>query len=233
MRTNAYEFYLLVPFVAIFVFICVLNFSDEVDAGLEGFGSRFPIGRADLPAVFANENRRFELAQEFSGTAPDIVGVDLIGLQGAIRVDEETAAAREASVLPFLYVDAEISGQVARRVGHHRVGDFFDSRRMVAPGFVREFRIGADREHLGIQFLELRIVSGHLFQFGRTDEGEVCRIEEKDDPLAFEVGKVRCAELFFMVDIECKIRDTLPDSYSLRSSATASAACILIHIFVW
>ena len=89
------------------------------------------------------------------------------------------------------------------------------------------------RNYLCIYVLELRIKLRELFKLGRTDEGEVCRIEEKDDPLAFEVGKVRCAELFFMVDIECKIRDTLPDSYSLRSSATASAACILIHIFVW
>ena len=35
---------------------------------------------------------------------------------------------------------------------------------------------------------ELFVVLGEIFEFGRADEREICRIEEDDGPLAVEIG---------------------------------------------
>ena len=51
-----------------------------------------------------------------------------------------------------------------------------------------EATINAYGQHLNVQILQFLIFDGDRRQFGRSDEGEIARIEADDDPLAFVVG---------------------------------------------
>jgi hypothetical protein len=54
------------------------------------------------------------------------------------------------------------------------------------PHLVREVRVGGDDVDLGAGFLELGVVLGGVFDFGRAIEGEGGRHEDQDRPLALE-----------------------------------------------
>ena len=51
-----------------------------------------------------------------------------------------------------------------------------------------EMGVGRDAVDLDAQLLELGVVVGEVFEFGRADEGEVGRIEEHHRPLALQIG---------------------------------------------
>jgi len=53
-----------------------------------------------------------------------------------------------------------------------------------------EMAVGAHREDLHAQRLQFGVFGGNCREFGRSDEGEITRIETYQDPLAFVVGQL-------------------------------------------
>ena len=58
--------------------------------------------------------------------------------------------------------------------------------RGLVPHLVREVRVGGDDVDLGAELLELGVVVGRVFDFGRAVEGEGRRHEDQHRPLALE-----------------------------------------------
>mmetsp|Transcript_37506 Transcript_37506/g.87313 ORF Transcript_37506/g.87313 Transcript_37506/m.87313 type:complete len:200 (+) Transcript_37506:3728-4327(+) len=169
--------------------MATLDLADEVQARGDGLGAFLPLGRADLAGVGGGVLRGLELAQGFRHVTGDLVGVDLGGLDDAVRVDDEGAAQRQAF---FGDVHAEGVGQRVRRVAHQRELGLADGRRGLVPDLVREVGVGRDDVDLGAQLLELGVVVGGVLDFGRAVEGEGGRHEDQDRPLALQglVGQV-------------------------------------------
>ncbi|MNT28028.1 hypothetical protein D3C72_1636840 [compost metagenome] len=81
---------------------------------------------------------------------------------------------------------AERVGQRVGRVAHQGELGLADGRRRVVPDLVREVRVGGHDVDLGTQLLELGVVVGRVFDFGRAVEGEGRRHEDQHRPLALE-----------------------------------------------
>lgn len=62
------------------------------------------------------------------------------------------------------------------------------SRARTVPGHVREVCVRGYGIDFNAALLKLFVVLGEIFEFGRADEREICRIEEDDGPLAVEIG---------------------------------------------
>ena len=128
------------------------------------------------------------LANQFAHVAANLGGQHFHGAQGEIRVDDEAPADIDAGVF---IVHAVNGAHAAALVGKQRVGyaardhlgEFF-----FLPDLVREAAVGADGEHLNIQRLQFSIFDGNCRQFGRSDKGEIARVEADNDPLAFVIG---------------------------------------------
>ena len=88
----------------------------------------------------------------------------------------------------FFDHDAEVAADHARGVTYHREAHLADSRARTVPGHVREVGVRGYGVDFNAALLELFVVFGEVFKFGRADEGEVSRIEEHDGPLAAEIG---------------------------------------------
>ncbi len=139
-----------------------------------------------------DELRRLQFPQGLLGGAADVVVVHFQGAQGARRVDDESAAQREAFVtrerqIAALYQHAECVRYLAGRVGAHRILYLLDSLRGVVPGLVHEDGVGREGHDVRIRGRYLRIQFGQVLELRRADEGEVRRIEDDDEPLATEI----------------------------------------------
>lgn len=106
------------------------------------------------------------------------------------------------------------------------------------PGLVCEFRISRDREDFGAKLLELLIVFLHLFELGRTDEGEIRWVEEHDRPLSTEIREVRLVERLLLIVIELEVRHLASDYREVFwhvgrlivvAASAAAAAFLLVH----
>jgi hypothetical protein len=88
----------------------------------------------------------------------------------------------------FLDVHAEGARQGVGRVADQRELRLAHGRRGFVPDLVREVGVGGDDVDLGTGLLELGVVLGRVFDFGRAVEGEGRRHEDHDRPLALERG---------------------------------------------
>ncbi len=69
------------------------------------------------------------------------------------------------------------------------------------PGLVNKGGITAHAEDFCVVALELVVQYGHLFEFGRTDKGEVRGIEDEDHPFAPVLGELDLFDLVRYVGI--------------------------------
>ena len=109
--------------------------------------------------------------------------MDFHGLDDAVRVDDEGAAQGQSFCVD---VNAEGACQLVCRVADQREPGLAHSRGGFVPHLVREVRVGCDDIHLSAGLLELGIVVGSVFHFGRAVEGESGRHENQNRPLALE-----------------------------------------------
>ncbi len=147
--------------------------------------TRTPASRADFTGVGCNVLSGFHLAQQFGCVAADAAVMDFTGHNLAFGVDHEGAAFGKTG---FFDHDAEVAADYARGVTHHREAHFADSRARTVPGHVREVCVRGYGIDFNAALLKLFVVLGEIFEFGRADEREICRIEEDDGPLAVEIG---------------------------------------------
>ena len=109
--------------------------------------------------------------------------MDLNGLDHAFRVDHEGATQSQTF---FSDVYAESVGQLVGRVTDQRELSLANSRRSFVPDLVREVSVGGHDVDLGTGLLELGVVVGSVFDFGRAVEGEGSRHEDQHGPLALQ-----------------------------------------------
>src|SRR5690606_37341546 len=70
-----------------------------------------------------------------------------------------------------------------RALGHHRVRDTGPPLSRLEPRLVTEVAVRARAEDDRALRLELGMQLGEFLDLRRTDEGEITRVEEEDDPL--------------------------------------------------
>ena len=159
-----------------------LDLAHEIEGRNQRFLARTPLGRADLIRMSINVLSRFNLAEKLRGVAADAAVMDFTGHNLAFGVDHEGAAFGKTG---FFDHDAEVAADYARGVTHHREAHFADSRARTVPGHVREVCVRGYGIDFNAALLKLFVVLGEIFEFGRADEREICRIEEDDGPLAW------------------------------------------------
>jgi hypothetical protein len=160
-----------------------LDLADQVD-GRGQHGCAFvPLGRAYLSGVGSGVLGSFQLTHSFLNVAGDLVGVDFGRLDHQFGIDDEGTAQCQAF---FRDVHAESIGQGVGRVANQGELGLADGRGGFVPHLVGEMRVGRHDVDLGTRFLELAVVISRVFDFGRAVEGEGCRHENQDGPLALQ-----------------------------------------------
>ena len=99
-------------------------------------------------------------------------------------------------------VDPEGRPHFSSRVGEHGEGDAaLDHLRqlVVVPHLVDEHAVDAHGKDLHAELLEIVIFFGNCRNFGRSDEGEVTRVETEQDPLAEILRQLHGHELALVV----------------------------------
>ncbi len=138
-----------------------------------------------MARICGHELGCLDLAQQFASVTTDAVVVHFAQDDLTFRVDQESATQGHAFVFDH---HIEIAAQAAIGIAQQRVLDLGDGRRAVGPCLVGEVVVGRNAVDFHAQFLELGIAVSQIAQFGRADEGEICRVEEEHRPFAFQIG---------------------------------------------
>ena len=72
-------------------------------------------------------------------------------------------------------------------------------------------RVPADAEHFSAEVCEVSVIRGHLFEFLRADEGEVCGVKNEDHPFAAVICGVDLCDVAFVVGVGMEIGDFIVD----------------------
>lgn len=72
-------------------------------------------------------------------------------------------------------------------------------------------------------------MSSEVFEFGRTYESEISRIEEENEPFSFKLSQTCLLESVFMEHFEGKVRDFLTDEREFVFTASPAATHIILH----
>lgn len=172
----------------------VLDFANKVNAGFESLSILLPLCWANFAVVASYVESSLYLANELFSVAADAIVLDFCNLNETLGVYEECTTIGSAI---FFVEDTKTARDNAEVVSEHGVGDLLDAVGSVVPSLVREVRVSAYRVNFHTHFLELTILFGKVNEFGGANEGEVCRIEEEDAPLACDV----CAAHFLEVAV--------------------------------
>ena len=100
---------------------------------------------------------------------------------------------------------------------------------MIKPGFMRKDGIRADTADFDPERLEFFVMSSEVFEFGRTYESEISRIEEENEPFSFKLSQTCLLESVFMEHFEGKVRDFLTDEREFVFTASPAATHIILH----
>ena len=141
---------------------------------------RFPT--LPLPRAQPAHLQPFEHAEDLFRISAHCQAVNHLVLEDPVGVDEEQPA--QGDVLPF-EIDAVGPAGGAVLVGGQ--GEVQPSqatlvRGSVDPPFMGRYRIGAHPQHVTTPLAELRDPTADRGQLGRSDEGEVARVEEQQEP---------------------------------------------------
>src|SRR5690606_29759233 len=129
-----------------------LDLADQVQRGLQGFSTFFPLGRAHFTGVSSDVLSSLHLAQQLGSHTADAVVVHFHHLDVAFGVDHEGTAQCDAL---FFDQHFEVAGQGVGGGTDHRLVDLADGGRRVVPCLVREVRVGGNSVDLDAQLLEL------------------------------------------------------------------------------
>lgn len=164
--------------------VCRLQFAHQIQTGLQGRRAGLPFGRADLVAVLGDELRGFQLAHQFVGIAADAQVVHLIGLDFALGIDDKSAA---QGLARLFNVNPEKAGKPGGAVRKHGIADLGNAFGGVGPGFVHIGAVSGHGVNFAIQFPELVVMVGKVFQLRGADKSEVRRIEENNRPVSLQI----------------------------------------------
>ena len=146
--------------------------------------------------MFLGELQRVDHAQHLVDVAPERQVVDHLMADDAVAVDQEGAAEGDAGGVEFDVVGAT---DFVLDVGDERIADLPDAALVhgrVLPRQMGEFRVDRHADDLDVARLEFGQAMVEGDQFGRTDEGEVERVEEEHDVLAARLcGEAELADL--------------------------------------
>jgi hypothetical protein len=96
------------------------------------------------------------------------------------RIDDEGAAVGR----PVLEQHVEGTAQLVCRVGDDGIVDIGETRIRFEPGLVAEVTVGARPENHSSLAEELVVEFSERRELGGTDEREIARVEEQNDPAA-------------------------------------------------
>ncbi len=116
-----------------------------------------------------------DLAQDFFDVSAQIVEIYFSIEERAFGIDNECPPQRQSSVF---VINAELTAEFARRIRTHGVRGFLKHLFIPMPGKVNELRIGAHRDDLDPQLLELFILLRQSSKLRRSNEGEVSGVEK-------------------------------------------------------
>src|SRR5690606_5354529 len=149
--------------------------------GLQGFSAFFPLGGANFTRVGSDVLSSLDLAQQLGSDTADTVVVNFHYFDVAFGVNHESTAQGNAF---FFNQHVEVASERVGRVTDHRVVHLTDGVGRVVPSLVREVCVGRHGIDLNTQLLEFSVLIGQVFQFSRTYEREVGRVENEHGPLA-------------------------------------------------
>lgn len=150
---------------------------------LHGIVARLPAGGADL-AVLVGELEGLDQTQRLVDVAAHGQVIDRDLAQGALGVDDEEAAQRDALLLNQ---HAVVARDLEVLVRNQRQLQVLAQATLLAgalpPGQVCKVAVGRDTQDGGVELLELGegVVEGE--DLGGADKGEVHGVEQKDDPV--------------------------------------------------
>lgn len=97
----------------------MFRFSNQIDAGFQGFGTLFPFGGTYLVGMTGNEEGGFDLAEQLVGIAADAVVLYLGNLDTSFGIYKERTTVGHTV---FFNHYAKGTAQHAGRVGQHGIG---------------------------------------------------------------------------------------------------------------
>ena len=190
-----------------------MHLPDHLGAGVDErlVALVLPLRGADLVRLLRHVDVGLELPHELVDVAAHVVEVHLAVEQHPLGVDHEGAAQGEAR---GLVVDAEHPGDLPGGVGGHGVLDVRELFLALLPGQVDELGVGAHRDDVAPHLHEPVVLLCQSSELGRSNEGEVGRVEEEDRPaLAGDlVGERELPEVVLhgVVGGELEVGDLLP-----------------------
>ena len=168
-----------------------LNAACICDVAPDAWHARSPVGWG-AKARTAVKLQGFEKANQLRQPAADVLWIHDFGHDDSFRVDHDgRALGRTLGFVQYPVRPGNLLVSVTdKRIAHvsHRGGDF--GKHLVTIDAVR-----TDRQDLDAQLLELRVKGSDRCQFCRSDEGEIRRIEEQDNPPAAVVGEFYVLQL--------------------------------------
>ena len=171
--------------------------------------------------MLRHELARLHLPQQLVGVPAHIAGVDLIGYDFPLGVDNEAAALRYTV---GLNVDLKILRQTMCGVGQHGILDLLDALRGVMPRLMDKVGIAGNGVNLAADGLELFVEVCQVLQLCRAHEGEVSGIEEKHAPLAKYIRLGDGAERVVLIALDREIGNFFLNQGHRNTS---------IHNFIW
>ncbi len=139
-------------------------------------------GRRFAALAFPHQLEGLNLSQGFADVPAYRRREDLVTLDRAVGVDDEASAIFDAGCLRHRRRTRLPHAAVGQREGDpalHHVAQL-----VVIPHLVDVHAVDADGQNFDAQLLKLRIVIGDRRYFGRSDKGEIARIEAQHNPLA-------------------------------------------------
>ena len=158
-----------------------LKLAHQVQTGLQGLGAGLPLRRAHLVSVLRHELAGLHLPQQLVGVPAHIAGVDLVGHNFSLGVDDEAAPLCHAVGFD---VDLKILCQTMRGIGQHGILDLLDTLGGVMPRLMDKVGIAGNCVDLTAGRLELGVLICQVLQLRGAHKGEVGGIEEKHAPLS-------------------------------------------------
>src|SRR3989338_9988952 len=118
------------------------------------------------------------------GTSSNTKFIHLIRPQNTLWINNESPPQCKPCIF---HVSPEKPRDLSSWVSAHWIIDFFNRRRDIMPGFVHISSVCADAQDFCACFPEFFMKLCSLFKFCRTDKCEICRIENYNQPLSFEI----------------------------------------------
>ena len=179
-----------------------LKLPHQIQTGLQSLGARLPLRRAYLVSVLRHELARLYLPQQLVGVPAHIAGVDLIGHDFSLGVDNEAAPLRHAV---GFNVDLKILCQTMCGIGQHGILDLLDALGGVMPRLMDKVGIAGNGVNFAADGLEFIVEVCQVLQLRGAHKGEVGGIEEKHAPLSQYIRLGSGAEGVILIALDGEI----------------------------